>query len=63
MPNSLLTGVSGLIAHQRLLDVVGNNIANINTTAYKAQRMIFADLLYETIRPAASSSSGDAGGS
>ena len=53
MPNSLLTGVSGLIAHQRLLDVVGHNIANINTHGYKADRMLFADLLYETLTPAA----------
>ena len=52
MPNSLLTGVSGLLAHQRMLDVVGHNIANMNTTAFKSQRILFADLLYETIQPA-----------
>ena len=62
MPNALLTGVSGLISHQRLLDVVGHNIANLNTTGFKAQRILFADLLYETIRPAASSNDGDQGG-
>lgn len=61
MPNSLLTGVSGLVAHQRMLDVVGNNLANINTTAYKVQRSLFSDLLYETISTA-SDSAGDTGG-
>ena len=62
MPNSLLTGVSGLLAHQRLLDIVGHNIANMNTTAFKGQRILFADLLYETIRPATSSGDGNQGG-
>lgn len=62
MPNSLLTGVSGLLAHQRLLDVVGNNIANMNTTGFKASRILFADLLYETIRPATGASDGVSGG-
>lgn len=62
MPNSLLTGVSGLLAHQRLLDVVGHNIANMNTTAFKSQRILFSDLLYETIKPATSSNDGSSGG-
>ena len=39
MANSLLTGVSGLVTHQRMLDVIGNNLANLNTTAYKSQRL------------------------
>ena len=62
MPNSLLTGVSGLVAHQRMMDVVGNNLANLNTHGFKVKRTLFSDLLYETIRPAASSSSSDIGG-
>ena len=62
MPNSLLTGVSGLISHQRLLDTVGHNIANMNTMGYKSNRILFADLLYETIRPASSSNDGQTGG-
>ena len=52
MSSALLTGASGLIAHQRLLEVVGHNIANVNTTGYKAQRAIFTDLFYETLSPA-----------
>lgn len=52
MPNALLTGVSGLVAHQRMLDVVSNNLANMNTVGYKARRTLFADLFYATLQPA-----------
>lgn len=62
MASSLLTGVSGLIAHQQMLNVVGNNIANINTTAYKSQQSRFADLMYESFRPAANSGDQNSGG-
>ena len=46
MTRSLLTGASGLLAHQQKLEVVANNIANINTTAYKTQNVTFSDLIY-----------------
>ncbi len=62
MASSLRTGVSGLVAHQQMLDIIGNNLANLNTTAYKAQRVIFSDLLYTTLRPARSSVNTDFGG-
>lgn len=62
MPNSLLTGVSGLISHQRLLDVVGHNIANVNTHGFKTQRILFADSLYESISPASGGNEGGSGG-
>jgi flagellar hook protein FlgE len=39
---AFFTGLSGLVANARRLDVVGNNIANVNTTAYKSNRMSFA---------------------
>ncbi len=39
---SLFTGLSGLSAHARRLDVIGNNIANVNTTGYKSNRMQFS---------------------
>jgi flagellar hook protein FlgE len=39
---SLFTGLSGLVANSRRLDVIGNNISNVNTTAYKSTRMAFA---------------------
>ncbi len=38
---ALFTGLSGLLTHSRKLDVIGNNIANVNTTAYKSNRMLF----------------------
>lgn len=62
MANALITGVSGLNSHQRMLEVIGNNLANLNTTAYKSRRILFSDLLYETVRAAAGSTSGDQGG-
>src|ERR671934_257264 len=52
MANSLLTGVTGLRANQEMLDVVGNNLANANTTAFKSQRVHFEDLVYQTLHPA-----------
>ncbi len=42
---TLFTGVTGLATHGQALGVVGDNIANVNTTGYKAERAIFADLL------------------
>jgi len=42
---ALFTGLSGLNAHARRLDVIGNNIANVNTTAYKSNRLQFAPLM------------------
>lgn len=58
MANSLLTGISGLRGHQKMLEVVGNNLANLNTTAYKSSRVLFSDMMYELQRGATSSSSG-----
>jgi len=62
MGNSLYTGVTGLRAHQQMLDVVGNNLANSNTTAYKSLRTRFSDLVYQTISQATSSSTDAVGG-
>jgi len=42
--NSLMTGLSGLLSNTRRLDVIGNNIANVNTTAFKANRVHFVPL-------------------
>ena len=60
MMRSLFSGVSGLKAHQTRMDVIGNNIANVNTTAYKSQNMVFSDLLYQTTQ-AASGANADTG--
>lgn len=50
MMRSLYSGVAGLRTHQIKMDVVGNNIANVNTYAYKSQRATFRDMYYQTIR-------------
>jgi flagellar hook protein FlgE len=52
MMRSLYSGVAGLRTHQTRMDVVGNNISNVNTYAYKSQRATFRDLYYQTIRGA-----------
>ncbi len=58
MANSLLTGISGLRGHQKMLEVVGNNLANLNTTSFKASRVLFSDLMYQLERGASSTSTG-----
>ncbi len=52
MMRSLFSGVSGLKTHQTRMDVIGNNIANVNTTAYKSMNMVFSDLLYQQTQAA-----------
>src|SRR5437762_67490 len=49
---SLVAGVTGLDVNQQMLDVLGNNLANANTPAYKSQTVSFADLFYQTLQPA-----------
>ncbi|MDA1191097.1 MAG: flagellar hook-basal body complex protein [Candidatus Poribacteria bacterium] len=51
MIGSLQSGLTGLRANQTSLEVIGNNIANVNTTGFKAGRANFADVLARTIRP------------
>ncbi len=52
MNSALLAGVSGLEAHQKMLDVAGNNLANVNTNGFKSSRVTFAELLSQTLREA-----------
>jgi flagellar hook protein FlgE len=52
MLRSLFTGISGLSAHQQMLDVTANNIANVNTTGFKSSRAAFQDTLSQTIQGA-----------
>lgn len=54
MMRSLFAGVSGLRNHQVRMDVIGNNIANVNTVGYKASRVTFQDVLSQTLSNAAS---------
>uniref|UniRef100_A0A7C1JLE3 Flagellar basal-body rod protein FlgF n=1 Tax=Ammonifex degensii TaxID=42838 RepID=A0A7C1JLE3_9THEO len=50
MLRSLYAGVTGMRNHQLRMDVVANNIANVNTTAFKAMRASFQDNLYQTLK-------------
>lgn len=52
MMRSMFSGVSGLKVHQTKMDVIGNNIANVNTVGYKAQSVSFSDVLYQTTQSA-----------
>ncbi|MEI6387230.1 MAG: flagellar hook protein FlgE [Spirochaetota bacterium] len=61
MLRSLFSGVAGLQNHQIRMDVVGNNIANVNTTGFKKGRVNFQDLLYQQMA-GASKPNGDVGG-
>jgi len=49
MMRSMFSGVSGLKGHQTRMDVVGNNIANVNTTGFKASRVTFADMISQNL--------------
>ena len=52
MMRSLYSGVTGLKNHQTKMDVIGNNIANVNTVGFKASRVIFQDIYSQTVAPA-----------
>ena len=54
MMKSLYSGVAGLRVHQTRMDVIGNNIANVNTVGFKASRAMFRDVLYQTLSKASS---------
>ena len=56
-----MTAVTGVRAHQTMLDVTGNNIANANTTGFKKDNTVFADLMYQASKYA-SGSGGSRGG-
>ncbi len=46
---SMYSAISGLKANQKKLDVIGNNIANVSTTGFKVQRVVFQDMLSQTV--------------
>jgi len=54
MLRSLFSGISGLKAHQQMMDVVSNNIANVNTIGYKSSNVVFEDTLSQLMRASAS---------
>jgi len=62
MLRSLFSGVTGLANHQMKLDVIGNNIANVNTVGFKSSNLTFREMLTQTIKGASRPSGGGPGG-
>jgi len=50
MNPGMRTSASGMIAQQKMVDVIANNLANVNTTGFKRSRAAFEDVLYETVQ-------------
>ncbi|MCR5267196.1 MAG: flagellar hook-basal body complex protein [Lachnospiraceae bacterium] len=63
MMRSLFSGVTGLKTHQTKMDVIGNNIANVNTVGFKSSNVTFSELMYQTTQNAsgANAATGRAG--
>ncbi|GIG35499.1 flagellar hook protein FlgE [Cellulomonas pakistanensis] len=61
MLRSLFSGISGLRSHQTMLDVTGNNIANVNTTGFKASQIQFQDTLSQMLNAASAPQDGVGG--
>ncbi len=61
MMRSLYSGVAGLKTHQTKMDVIGNNIANVNTVGFKSSQVLFKDVLYQTTQSATGSSANSGG--
>lgn len=61
MMRALFSAISGMKNHMSYMDVVGNNIANVNTIAYKSSRVTFQDILGQTVRGASTPQSGRGG--
>lgn len=58
---SMYSGVSGLRAHQMKMDIIGNNIANVNTVGFKGQRVTFQEVFSQTVKGAGSPQTGKGG--
>jgi flagellar hook protein FlgE len=56
MGTALFTAVTGLSTHQRRLDVIANNVANVNTTGYRSSRVFFQDQFSQTLEGAQAAS-------
>ena len=61
MLRSLFSGISGLRSHQTMMDVTGNNIANVNTTGFKASQTQFQDTLSQMLQAAGAPQDGRGG--
>ena len=62
MLQAMLAGVASIKAQQTRMNVIGNNLANINTTAYKSSRVTFQDMISQNLRGASRPSSTGLGG-
>jgi len=62
MIRSLYSGISGMRGFQTKLDVIGNNIANVNTIGFKTGRVMFKDILSQTISGITAPEEGERGG-
>ncbi|MBJ9990218.1 MULTISPECIES: flagellar basal body rod protein FlgG [Paenibacillus] len=62
MLRSMYSGVSGMRGFQTKLDVIGNNIANVNTTGFKAGRVMFKDVMSQTVSGVTAPVDGESGG-
>ena len=62
MMRSMYSGVAGLKTHQTKMDVIGNNIANVNTVAFKASTTTFSEIMYQNISGAAGPTTNNRGG-
>ena len=63
MLRSMYSGVSGMRGFQTELDVIGNNIANVNTVGFKSGRVMFQDILSQTISGITAPEEGERGSS
>jgi flagellar hook protein FlgE len=61
MLRSLFAGIGGLRAHQTMMDVTGNNIANVNTTGFKSSQTVFEDTLSQMLKAAGAPQNGNGG--
>ena len=59
MVRSLWSAATGMNAQQTNVDTIANNLANVNTTGYKAQTAQFKSLLYQTLQTATTTANGD----
>lgn len=62
MLQAMFNGVSGVQAHKTQLDVIGNNVANVNTIAFKGSRTVFKDVVSQTIRSSSQPTENGLGG-
>ncbi len=61
MMRSMYSGVSGLRIHQTKMDVIGNNIANVNTVGFKASRVTFGEVFSQTVQGASGANENNGG--